>query len=82
MSVIFSTAYLKDMLEPNPDGSMLRTLRLVFIGGRKSQDIAAGIDVSSPEPPPKEVWFRRRPSDLATPHIAGGTLLARMKVIA
>ena len=36
-------------------------------------EIAAAVDVFSPEPPPEDAWFRRHPNVLATPHIAGGT---------
>ena len=39
----------------------------------KNNEIAAGIDVFLPEPPPADAWFRKHPNVIATPHIAGGT---------
>ncbi len=39
----------------------------------KAEEIAAAIDVFSPEPPPKDAWFRKHRNVLVTPHIAGGT---------
>ena len=39
----------------------------------KIDEIAAAIDVFSPEPSPANAWFRKHPNVQATPHIAGGT---------
>ena len=39
----------------------------------ETEEIAAAIDVFSPEPPPEDAWFRKHRNVLVTPHIAGGT---------
>ena len=39
----------------------------------QANEIAAAIDVFSPEPPPQDAWFRNHPNVIVTPHIAGGT---------
>jgi phosphoglycerate dehydrogenase-like enzyme len=37
-------------------------------------EIMAAVDVFAPEPPPPDVWFRRHPHVLPTPHVAGDTM--------
>ena len=42
----------------------------------KAGEIRAAVDVYDPEPPQEDVWFRRDPNVLPTPHIAGNTQFA------
>lgn len=39
----------------------------------QADELAVGLDVFVPEPPPADAWFRKHPRVQATPHIAGGT---------